>query len=85
MNAIVKAPQDITVDMNEPFYIDRKGVSTKATISNSTIRKLELNGQFPKRITLSHNKIVWVHAEVHNWCILVKKLKGYPKEGYYTE
>lgn len=69
----------------KPFYLSKKDVVKKTTLSNSAIDRLEAKGQFPKRITLSRNKVMWVYTEIHNWCVLVNELKEYPQEGYYTD
>ena len=85
MNAIVKDPRDIKLSTIQTFYLGAKAVCYKTAVSRSTIDKLEMSGRFPRRITLSQNKVVWTHSEVHNWCILVKSLGSYPELNYYLE
>lgn len=36
-------------------------------LSDSTVRRLEMAGQFPKRIKLSKSAVGWIEAEVLSW------------------
>lgn len=48
--------------------IRRKPWVTEVTgLSPSTYRRLELAGQFPKRIKLSKSAVGWIEAEVLAW------------------
>ena len=52
--------------MQKDFY-SRKDVTYRTTFSRSLIDTLEQQGDFPKRIAIRQNKIVWVAAEVDKW------------------
>jgi predicted DNA-binding transcriptional regulator AlpA len=80
MNAKVKN----TGSAIEPFYLTKQDVIRKTTVSASSLDRLESNGRFPKRIRINVNKAVWIYTDIHNWCILVRNLKGYPPVGHYT-
>ncbi|HCR3199934.1 TPA: AlpA family phage regulatory protein [Morganella morganii] len=47
--------------------IDFKMVAYLTGLSRSTIWKLENNGDFPERITLSKRSIRWIESEVMQW------------------
>lgn len=36
-------------------------------LSDSTVRRLEMAGQFPKRIKLSKSAVGWIEEDVLNW------------------
>ena len=36
-------------------------------LSDSTVRRLEIAGQFPKRIKLSKSAVGWIEADVLAW------------------
>jgi len=78
--------EPITDPQNEfaPFYLTVKDVKLMTTIGKTAIQTLETAGQFPSRIRINHSKVIWIYTDVYNWCLLVKKLGGYPPEGHYT-
>ncbi|EPC7542034.1 helix-turn-helix transcriptional regulator [Morganella morganii] len=47
--------------------INFKMVAYLTGLSRSTIWKLENNGDFPERITLSKRSIRWIESEVMQW------------------
>lgn len=47
--------------------IRKPQVSEITGISSSTVRRLEMTGQFPKRIKLSKAAVGWVEADVLAW------------------
>ncbi|HAT1514632.1 TPA: AlpA family phage regulatory protein [Morganella morganii] len=47
--------------------INFKMVAYLTGLSRSTIWKLENNGDFPERITLSKRSIRWIESEVMHW------------------
>ena len=42
-------------------------VYAKTGFSKSTIRRLELAGEFPRRVRISANAIGWIEAEIDRW------------------
>lgn len=47
--------------------IDYKTVSKLTGLSRSTIYRIEIAGNFPKRITLSNRCVRWPLLEVQEW------------------
>lgn len=56
----------ILMDPNDRL-INFKMVAYLTGLSRSTIWKLENNGDFPERITLSKRSIRWIESEVMQW------------------
>lgn len=52
----------------EDVKIIRKPKVTEITsLSQSTIRRLEMAGKFPKRVKISEGVVGWIEREVVNW------------------
>jgi len=47
--------------------IDYKAVSKLTGLSRSTVYRIEMAGNFPKRITLSNRCVRWPLLEVNAW------------------
>ncbi len=85
LNEIEKRKTKVTTDQKvEPFYLTLKEVTSMTALGKSSIYRLEQQGQFPNRLTLNKSRVVWAYKDVHAWCIMVEKLKGYPEKGHYA-
>jgi prophage regulatory protein len=52
----------------EKQKIMRKPDIHQATgLSDSTVRRLEMEGRFPRRVKLSSQAVGWIEGEVQNW------------------
>jgi len=47
--------------------IKKPAVREITSLSDSTVRRLELVGEFPKRVRLSKAAVGWIEAEVLAW------------------
>lgn len=56
----------ILMDPNDKL-IDFKEVAYLTGLSRSTIWKLENDGDFPERITLSKRSVRWIESEIMQW------------------
>lgn len=52
-----------------------KTVVQKTSLSASTIRRLEMRGQFPERRRISVGRVAWLESEVDQW--LENRSKGF--------
>lgn len=58
--------EKVSLDTDARF-IQAKELRSVVLYSVSHLRLLELAGQFPKRIWISDNRIVWLESEVQEW------------------
>ena len=47
--------------------IGKRVLLDKVPVSETTIWRMELQGLFPKRITLSQNRVGWFEDEIQTW------------------
>jgi len=59
--------------------IKKPRVREITALSDSTVRRLELAGQFPKRIKLSKAAVGWVEADVLAW-LESRRAEGAPRD-----
>jgi len=50
-----------------PIFVKRNEMLKMVGLSYPTILKLEKEGKFPKRITLSEGRVAWRYAELVKW------------------
>jgi len=55
--------------------IKKPAVREITSLSDSTVRRLELDGQFPKRVRLSKSAVGWIESEVMAW-VEARKSEG---------
>ena len=56
----------VIIDTNDRF-IAIKELRTLVLYGPTSVRTLELEGRFPGRVRLSHNRVVWLEREVREW------------------
>lgn len=54
------------MEANERF-IRLDELISKTGLGRSTIYRMMDNGEFPKPISLTSNKVAWLQSEVNNW------------------
>ena len=59
-----QSPKDV---LKPSWYLNRKQIIKLTGMSRSTLDRLERDGKFPKRVTLSTQRIGWVVREVVDW------------------
>ena len=47
--------------------ITRREAARRASLSISTLKRLEADGDFPARVSISSHRIGYVAAELENW------------------
>ena len=63
------------------WYLNRKQIIELTGMSRSTLDRLERDGKFPKRVTLSTQRIGWVVQEVVDWDRDRKGMRESPRLG----
>ena len=53
--------------MSKHVILSRKEVEQTTSISRTSIYRLMSNGQFPKPIRLSPNRVGWLAEDINNW------------------
>lgn len=52
-----------------PILVKRKDVEKMVGLSYPTILKLEKEGKFPKRRTLSESRVAWLYTDLVAWAL----------------
>ncbi len=63
----MREPQSPKEFLKQRWYLNRKQIIKLTGMSRSTLDRLERDGKFPKRVTLSTQRIGWVVQEVVDW------------------
>ena len=63
------------------WYLNRKQIIQLTGMSRSTLDRLEAEGKFPKRVSLSTQRIGWVVQEVVDWDRYRKTMRESPRLG----
>lgn len=56
-------------------FIRKPAVREITSLSDSTVRRLELAGEFPRRVKLSKSAVGWIEADVLAW-VEARKAEG---------
>ena len=73
-----ESPKDV---LKPRWYLNRKQIIELTGMSRSTLDRLERDGKFPKRVTLSTQRIGWVVQEVVDWDHDRKGMRESPRLG----
>ena len=47
--------------------LTKKETAQRCGLSVSTVRRLEIDGDFPRRVPLSASRVGWIESEIDRW------------------
>ena len=53
--------------MDNMQLLNRKQVANRTNLSLSTIKRLEKEGRFPRRIKVTQFRVAWLASEIDDW------------------
>lgn len=62
-----------------PELIVADEIAKRIPYSQNQLRRLEAQGNFPKRVRIGANRVAWVREEIDNW--ITERLKSRNVEG----
>ena len=53
--------------MDNMQLLNRKQVADRTNLSLSTIKRLEKEGRFPRRLKVTQVRVAWLASEINDW------------------
>ncbi len=69
----------MSTHITTPELIVADEIAKRIPYSQNQLRRLEAQGNFPKRVRIGANRVAWVREEIDNW--ITERLKSRNVEG----